>query len=278
MDPVRVTLDRVPETSLWTLYHRAVEARRSDRVLDDPLAVELVERIHFPFEERFGGGEGFSQWQALRARCFDSVVRRFLGVYPDGTVVALGEGFETQSWRVDNGRVRWLTVDLPEVVALRQELLPQDARRRSVGCSVLDLGWLNDADGSKGLLLTAQGLLMYLPPEDARGLIARLAQRFPGAALVFDAVPSWLVRRSGKGQLSSASGYQPPAWSWGLDREEERRLRDLPNVSELRSLRLPRGRGAVHGLLLPLATAIPIVRRQLLSVLTARFAAVPRVS
>ena len=73
-EQVAVELARVPETMLWTLYHRAVEARRADAVLDDPKAVELVERIDYPFRERFGSGEGFSQWQALRARCFDLVV------------------------------------------------------------------------------------------------------------------------------------------------------------------------------------------------------------
>jgi hypothetical protein len=31
----------VPETLLWTLYHRALEARRLDTVLAAPLAVEL---------------------------------------------------------------------------------------------------------------------------------------------------------------------------------------------------------------------------------------------
>jgi hypothetical protein len=34
-------------------------------------------------------------------------VRRFLVEHPEGTVVALGEGLETQFWRVDNGLVRW---------------------------------------------------------------------------------------------------------------------------------------------------------------------------
>jgi O-methyltransferase involved in polyketide biosynthesis len=52
MEMVAVELDRVPETLLWTLYHRATEARRPDAVLRDPLAVDLVERIEFPFEER----------------------------------------------------------------------------------------------------------------------------------------------------------------------------------------------------------------------------------
>jgi len=94
---VRVELDRVPETLLWTLYHRAVEARRRDTVLGDRLAVELVERIDFPFVKRFGDGRKLSQWQALRARCFDDAVRRFLAETPTGTVVALVRGSRRSS-------------------------------------------------------------------------------------------------------------------------------------------------------------------------------------
>jgi O-methyltransferase involved in polyketide biosynthesis len=51
---VSVELVGVPETLLWTLYHRATDARRPDAVLRDPKAVELLDRIDFPFEERFG--------------------------------------------------------------------------------------------------------------------------------------------------------------------------------------------------------------------------------
>jgi O-methyltransferase involved in polyketide biosynthesis len=61
-----------------------------------------------------------------RARGAAARRRRFLAANPDGTVVALGEGLETQFWRVDNGRVRWLTVDLPETIAAA-------SRRRKLG-------------------------------------------------------------------------------------------------------------------------------------------------
>jgi len=54
MERASVELEGVSETTLWTLYHRAVEARRPDAVLADSLAVELVEAINFPFVERFG--------------------------------------------------------------------------------------------------------------------------------------------------------------------------------------------------------------------------------
>ncbi len=266
-----VALERVPETLLWTLYHRAMEARRPDAVLDDPMAVELVDRIGFPFAERFGSGQRLSQWQALRARCFDSSISRFLAHHRGGTVVALGEGLETQFWRVDDGRVRWLTVDLPEVVALRRRLLPECGRMQAFAGSALDFGWTDEIDDSTGVLVTAQGLLMYFEPDDARGLIARCATRFPGQSLLFDAVPSWLVERSQRGGLKTPGGYEPPPWSWGIDRSEERRLRTLPRVAHLQTLPLPRGRGIGHGVFLPLAGRIPPLRRLMLSVLLARF-------
>ena len=100
---VRVELGAVPETALWTLYNRAAEAARPDAVIDDPLAVELVGRIDFPFAERFGPPR-LGQWQALRARCFDRALARFLDAHPGATVVALGEGLETQFWRVGERR------------------------------------------------------------------------------------------------------------------------------------------------------------------------------
>ena len=133
-DKIKVELDGVPGTLLWNLYHRAAAARRPDALLTDPRAVELVEAIDFPFE-RFGEPRT-AQVHALRVLTFDAAVLRFLNAHPGGTVVALGEGLETEFWRVDNGRVRWLTVDLPETVEVRRRLLPDDPpRRRSLARS-----------------------------------------------------------------------------------------------------------------------------------------------
>ena len=272
MARVGVRLDPIPETLLWTLWHRAAEARRADAVLDDPLALELVERIDFPFAERFGRSDSLSQWQALRARCFDTAVRRVLAAHTGATVVALGEGLETQLWRVDDGRVEWVSVDLPEVIELRRTLLPAHERNRLVASSVLEPGWLDPLGRDGAVLLTAQGVLMYLAPAEVHGLVERCGTRLRRGALVFDAVPRWLVERSRRGGLHTPTGYAPPAWSWGLDADEERRLRALPHVAGLEPLRLPRGRGVVHGLALPLATRFPAVRRRLLSVTLARFA------
>ncbi len=110
---IPVDLTGVPETLLWTLFFRAQEAARPDALLQDPVAVDLVERIDYPFEARFNQGSGWAQWQALRALTFDQAIRGFLAEHPEGTVISLGEGLETQFWRVDNERLRWVGVDLP---------------------------------------------------------------------------------------------------------------------------------------------------------------------
>ena len=262
---VPVALEGVPETLLWTLYHRALEARRPDAVLHDPLAVELVDRIDYPFAERFGTGR-LAQWQALRVRAFDREVRRFLAARPGGTVVALGEGLETQFWRVDDGRVRWVSVDLPETVEMRERLLPASPRRRAVARSALDLAWMDEVDAAGGVLLTAQGLLMYFEPAQVHGLIADCARRFPGTDLLFDAVPKWTAEAAQKAPDRDPGAYRPPRWTWTLDRAERRRIQGISGVERLRTIPLPRGRGVAHGFVLPLATRLPLLEHALLSV------------
>jgi O-methyltransferase involved in polyketide biosynthesis len=282
---IRAGLTGVPETALWNLYNRAAEAKRSGRrVLSDPRAVELVERIDYPFE-RFGGSP-MAQWHALRVRCLDDEVRRFLAERPGGTVVALGEGLETQFWRVDDGRVRWLTVDLPESVGLRNALLPDDPpRRRTLACSALDLRWMDevaDADPSD-VMVTAQGLLMYLPPEQVKQLIANCAECFPGGRFLFDALPRAIVARSrAAGADASAdptsgtgpggAGYRAPRWEWGMDTGEYRKVATAsPRIAEVRSLPLPRGRGLYA--IAPLSHRIPGLRAMRMSIISVRFGA-----
>lgn len=255
-------LEGVAETTLWTLYHRVLDARDPASALHDPKAVELIDAIRYPFAARFGSGNwGQARGTGVRARCFDAEVRRFLERHPDGTVVSLGEGLETQFWRVDNGRVRWLSVDLPQVAKLRRQLLPDDNRRTTLGCSVTDPRWMDEVAPERGVLILAQGVLMYLVPDEAHRLIADCAARFPGAQLVFDTPPRWFTARTVRGSWCYPTGYRPPPMTWGMDRAEERRLRAAhPNVAGVRGVRTPRGRGLLCGLLLPLCARTPVLR------------------
>lgn len=265
-------LGAVAETALWTLHHRAAEAARpGGGVIADPLAISLAERIDHPMGARFGDDPRVSQWQALRALTFDREVRRFAAAHPGGTVVALGEGLETEFWRVDDGRLRWVTVEFPELIVLRERLLPPSPRRRSVAGDARDLSWADGLDGP--VLVTAQGLLMYLERDDALGLISAAAARLPGSAMVFDVAPKWLAERSMRGDIAPGpGGYVAPPWLWGWDAQAERAVAALPGVADLRTLHPPRGRGALLGAVLPAASRLAPLRRLMLSILRAGFA------
>lgn len=105
----RVALSGVSETALSTLNARAREARRRDPIIDDPMAVALVDSIDFDFA-KFGRAR---QDIALRARAFGTQARS----YPSAPVGHRGGargGPATSFWRLDaaipNGQFRWLTV------------------------------------------------------------------------------------------------------------------------------------------------------------------------
>ena len=127
--PDTVDLSDVPETALWTLWNRAMDMPRADRLVEDPLAVELVERIDYDFPGHFGRPSAF---HPIRARVGDDLIRDYLSRTPEQpVVVGLGEGLDSQLWRVDDNRVRWITVDLPELIEVRQRLLPPIRARRT---------------------------------------------------------------------------------------------------------------------------------------------------
>ncbi|MER5352881.1 class I SAM-dependent methyltransferase [Kitasatospora sp. NPDC002551] len=271
----RTDLSGVPETALWTLWQRSVEARRPDGLLHDPKAVELVERIDYPFEERFGTIGPHSQLQALRVGCFDREVADFLAREPRGTVVCLGEGLETQYWRIDNGRAQWLTVDLPEMIALREHLLPPGPRQRYLPADATDLAaWSEEVDRARAVLVTTQGLCMYLPPAQVKALIAGCADRFPGGSMIVDAVPRWFARLATSGRMRTAA-YQVPAMPWAMDAGERDKLRTAsPAVTAVRDVRPTGGRGLL-GALLPLALTAPWLAAHRPSVTVLNFAEGP---
>jgi O-methyltransferase involved in polyketide biosynthesis len=225
-------LSGIPETLLGNLGRRAAAARVG--ALKDPVAVEVVDRLDYDFGS-FARG---SRLHAVRVSTFDEAVRRFLGSHPAGTVIALGEGLETQFWRVDNGQVRWLGVDLPETMELRHRLLPDGPRQSSRGGSALDLRWVDGLDPADPILVTVQGLLPYFQRDQVHGLIAGIAERLPGSLVVFDVVPEVmldLVRRTSGRERDLAVEL----WTWLFNPGERASISAIPGVKELRDLAPP---------------------------------------
>ncbi|AHJ66729.1 class I SAM-dependent methyltransferase [Granulibacter bethesdensis] len=213
--PIRPVLCGIPETTLWTLHDRAAEAARPDGILHDPHAIRMRNALMIDWIARFGAADGSF---AGRSRAIDTLLTDWLSRHPDGMVISIGEGLETQSRRVDNGTCSWLSVDLPEVIALRRQMLPDTERFRSLGVDALDTGWLEAIDPSRPCLFLMQGLLMYFPPNRVAPLLRHMTKRFPASMLIFDTVPVWFATLTAHG-LHKTPLFTVPRMRWGIDRD-----------------------------------------------------------
>ncbi len=191
------SLSGVTETLLLPLVFRAAESQRPDAMLCDPQAVEIVNRIEYDHDRVLK--ESRDQVTVLmRMREFDRCTRVFLDRYPDAVVVDIGCGLDTRFQRIDNGTVEWYSLDLPEVIALRRQLLEETPRRHLLGCSALDFSWMGQVGrpGERAYLCLAEGVLEFFQAVEVRRLVCALRQRFPGAELMFDALTPLMVRLS----------------------------------------------------------------------------------
>jgi O-methyltransferase involved in polyketide biosynthesis len=244
-------LTGVSETALLTLYGRAHNAGRPDPIIDDPMAIKLVESIDFDFE-KFGRK---GQEMALRSLAVDRCANEYLAAHPRATVVALAEGFQTSFWRLDSAlpdaEFHWVSVDLPPVIELRRRLLPHSERIGYLAQSALDYSWMAEIDRSDGVFITAEGLLMYLQPHEAMGLIAECAKRFPGGQMFFDLPPTMVKRLAPRGMRSSRR-YRVPPMPFSLSARQLAELANtMPGVRAVHDLPMPKGRGLFFGTLFP---------------------------
>jgi hypothetical protein len=215
-DGIVPDLAGVSVTMLWSLHNRASEARRPDRILNDPDSIYIQSAIDYDFARQFGEPLGSLAGRAVE---IDRVLRSWLDCHPEGIIVSLGEGLETQSRRVDNGRMRWLSVDLPDAIRLRERFFAPTRRFRHIAASALDPVWMDAVAPSSDIFIVAQGLLMYLAPERVRQLFVSIADRFPGSALVFDTIPRWFSDLTLVG-LNQTASYRLPWMPWGINRDE----------------------------------------------------------
>jgi O-methyltransferase involved in polyketide biosynthesis len=256
---VNASLTGVSETALLTLQVRAEEARRPDSIISDPVAIELVDGIDFDFA-KFGYSR--RQDMALRALAFDRATTDYLVDHPAATVVALAEGLQTSFYRIDasgvSDRFHWLTVDLPPIIELRGKLLPPSERVTPCAESALDYAWMDRVDASDGVFITAEGLLMYLQPDESMGLITECAKRFPGGRMMFDLPPSWAAGLASRGMRTSFR-YRIPPMPFTMSASEAAGLVDIvPGVRTVHDVALPRGRGRVLNTALWAVQRIPL--------------------
>jgi methyltransferase (TIGR00027 family) len=240
------TLGDVAQTGLLTALCHAIESRSQRPLLEDPRAEEIADRLAPLLASspsrlirslaRGKGRDDLVVHIALRAGKYDGYARAFAQRHPCCCIANLGCGLDTRFFRIDDGRLHLYDVDLPEVIALKRDLVEETDRYHLIARSVLEHEWMDRlASGHQGpFLFLAEGLFMYLPPEGARSLVVELQSRFPGSELVFETVSSawlrpslkWMLDLKLQKQLGLGKGasfrfgirdaHEPEGWSPGI--------------------------------------------------------------
>lgn len=189
-----------------------------------------------------------------RTRRFRSLAQDFQKQHPGARVVNMGCGLSHYFQWLDDGKSRMTDADLPEVLELRRELIPETHPRHDV-CE-LDLtapDWweqlsLPRTRKAQPVFLFSEGVLMYLKPEQVQAVFATFGERAPaGSVLAFDAM-CWLA--VGRGRQHPSVRATGAEFRWGL-RQTDELTRSHPRLHLGATYRVLQGIGLPYTLFAP---------------------------
>ena len=205
----KIEKNTVQETLIIPLFARRVCSELYPNLYRDETSIRLIDEIDYDFSEaeknsrslmqRFGALE-----VAMRQNDLAWEVRDYLKSHPTAAVVNLGCGLDGTGRACDNGSCKIYNLDFPDVIAVRNKLLPAGEREENIPCNLNDTAWFSQIDVSGGAVFFASGVFYYFLTEQVKALVQSMAGAFPGGVLVFDAANRTAVKMIAKTWLKSA--------------------------------------------------------------------------
>lgn len=189
----------VQETLIIPLYARKKCTEKFPQLFKDETAVRLIGQIDYDFSvlEKNSGSMmqefGFLEL-AMRQNDLAYEVREYLKSHPDAAVVNLGCGLDNTGRKCDNGTCRLYNVDFPDVIEVRNSLLPAGEREKTIAADLKDISWFDEIDTSGGAVFFAAGVFYYFLSGQVKDLVCEMAKHFPNGKLVFDAAGKSAVK------------------------------------------------------------------------------------
>ena len=177
-------IENVSDTARWVAVYRAMETRRPDAHFRDPFAERLAGAQGQAIVDSMKSGRQMAWAMIVRTASIDALVMDAVQNKKVDLVVNLAAGLDARPWRMKlPASLRWVDVDLPGILDYKLGLignekthchyeaikvdLTDSAKRQAV---LQQLG-----NSAQRALVIAEGLLIYLTPEDVRGLANDIA-------------------------------------------------------------------------------------------------------
>ena len=217
----------VQETLIIPLYGRMICSEHFPELFSEPEAKRICDSLDYDFDEKrkkmespaglFGALEVAQRQYDLRCEA-----QAYLKAHPGAAVVNLGCGLDDSFARVDNGMCKGYNIDFPDVIKVRNEMLPVGDREENIACDLNDFDWMDKIDASGGAVFLAAGVFYYFKINDLKVLFDAMAAKFPGGVLAFDSCNARGAKMMRKTWLKEA-GIEDVNAYFSLEDEQELR-------------------------------------------------------
>ena len=215
----------ISDTARWAAVFRARETERPDALFRDPLARRLAgdrgEQIAAAMTMHT---KNAWSW-VMRTYVIDQYIERQLAAGVD-TVLNLAAGLDARPYRMTvSPTLRWIEVDLPGLLAYKEETLAGEKPRCIIERVPMDLAdvakrralFAQIGASARRVLVISEGLLVYLSAEDVGVLATDLFKQPTFRYWIFDIVSPGLLemlRKQGGGDELARAGapfkFAPP--------------------------------------------------------------------
>lgn len=212
-----INIQGVPETMLQTLYARAAYSKKKNHKFYDEKSMEIVSRIDYDFTNA-AKDSTMSDGVIARTILLDRMVGDFIKENPETTVINIACGMDTRVYRVDNGKVHWYNIDLPETIAVRERFLNESDRICMIAKSAMDESWAEVVGKQKGkVLVIIEGLTMYLTEADVKQILEIVDKHFDDVEVIMETMNPFVVKHVKEKSIEASRAK----FSWGISSGKE---------------------------------------------------------
>ena len=216
-EKIKPTIRGNAETMLQSFYARAQYSKSKRHKFYDAKAVELVDKIDYDFSAA-ARDSAMGKGVIARTIVLDELVKDFIEKNPDCTVVNIACGLDTRFYRVDNGKITWYNLDLPETIAIRDQIFQESGRVSTIGISALDPAWAKEVRVRGKMLFVIEGLSMYLTAEENGQILKIIKDNFDNAYILMECLAKMWVNKESIEKSIQQTGSK---FVFGADHFEE---------------------------------------------------------
>jgi len=182
-DSSQPPLRNISDTARWVATYRARETERDDALFRDPYARRLAGDQGEEIARAHAYAEQHSWPMVMRTYLFDELIAEEIAAGTD-LIVNLAAGLDARPYRLTlPAALRWVEIDLPGIIAYKEQVLAGESLRcrlQRIPLDLLDVAarraeFARVCRGATRAMVLTEGLLIYLTADEVASLARDLA-------------------------------------------------------------------------------------------------------